>query len=153
MKIEYEYDITVKDLLADFKKKYGSIENLRKKVGRTKRVTQAYADLTEWEHYRSARGHKHGPDEQIHAGEAIFFHDPAEFFRYVTPERVRILDALRSGEDFGSINELARSLGRDPKNVFDDIAALEKRGLVGVDRRNRRRSVPRARVRRVVATI
>lgn len=152
MEIEYEYSMTLGELLTDFERRYGSVEKLRSQVKRTKRVTKEFADLEQWEYYLS-NIQKHKLTEEIRFKTAVIFHDSRDFFRYITPERVRLLDELRSGKKFESLNELANSLGRDPKNVYEDVKALEEKGLVEVDRRNRRRSAPRSRVRRVLVTI
>jgi predicted transcriptional regulator len=152
MQIEYEYAMKVKDLLAELEAKYGSIEKLRARVRRAKKPTRAFADLKRWQAYGSKASAERMEDE-IGFRTTVIFHDSREFFTYITPERVRLLDALRSGRTFESINELAEALARDPKNVYEDVKALESKGLVEVDRRNRRRSSPRAKVRRVVVTI
>lgn len=153
MEIEYEYSMTLAERLAGFAKKYGSVGALRRRVKRTRRVTQAFADLEEWDHYLTPHDHKHTPDEEIRVGEKIIFHDPRTFFETVTPERVRLLDELRKRKDYQSLRELAAGLKRDPKNVYQDLKALEGIRLVHVERRNRRRSIPRARVNRVLITI
>lgn len=152
MEIEYEYSMTLGELLTDFEQRYASVEKLRAKVKGTKKVTKQFADLEQWEYYL-ANIHKHKLTEEIRFKTAVIFHDSRDFFKYITPERVRLLDELRSGKKFESLNELAKSLDRDPKNVYEDVKALESKGLVKVDRRNRRRSAPSSSVRRVVVTI
>lgn len=153
MEIEYEYKMTLAERLAALARKYGSVEALRRRVKRTKRVTQAFADLEEWDHYLTPHEHKHSPGEEIRFGETIVFHNPGKFFETVTAERVRLLNELRKGKDYQSLRELAAGLHRDPKNVYEDLKALESIRLVDVERRNRRRSIPRARVNRVLITI
>lgn len=153
MEIEYEYTTTVDELLQSFEEKYGSLEKLRRVAARSPKATQARMDLEEWEHYVSGRGHRHPADEPIHVGEKVIFHDPVKIFEVLTPERVRLLDELRKGKDYQSLRELAAGVHRDPKNVYQDLKALEEIRLVRVDRRNRRRAIPRARVGRVVVTI
>ncbi len=47
----------------------------------------------------------------------------------MTPKRVEMIDHLtRNGPS--SINELAEGLGRDYKNVYDDIRSLNENGIV-----------------------
>lgn len=142
MEIEYEYKLTLAERLAEFARKYGSVEALRRRVKRTKRATRTFADLEEWEHYLTPHEHKHTPDEVIECKETIIFHDPGKFFEYVTPQRVRLLNELRKGKDYQSLRELAAGLRRDPKNVYEDLKALESIRLVTVERRNRRRAIP-----------
>ncbi len=153
MQIEYEYKMTLAERLAGFAEQYGSLEKLRKRVKKTKRVTKPFADLEEWEHYLTPHEHQHKPDEEIRISEKVIFHDPASFFQTVTAQRVRLLNELRKGKDYQSLRELAAGLGRDPKNVYEDLKALEKVRLVEVERRNRRRSIPRARVNEVLIRI
>lgn len=47
----------------------------------------------------------------------------------LTEERIRLLRAVKK-EKPGTINELARILGRDVKNVHDDLKLLRRVGLV-----------------------
>lgn len=139
MKVEYDFTTTVEELL----------RQLRRRVASGRASFRERADLEEWEHYASHRS----PATAVKVRRAAVFHDSRAFFKFLTPERLRILDELRSGKSFESLNELARSLGRDPKNVYEDVKALEAKGLVRVEKRNPRRSVPRSRVERIVITM
>jgi len=47
----------------------------------------------------------------------------------VTPKRVELINYLNKNEP-GSINELAEGVGRDYKNVYDDIRSLNENGIV-----------------------
>ncbi|MCD6461660.1 MAG: helix-turn-helix domain-containing protein [Thermoplasmata archaeon] len=73
--------------------------------------------------------------------EKTVFHG-AECFEKMTPRRMELLDYL-SGHTPSSITELARTLKRDYKNVYDDLRALRDIGLVDL-RRERNRLVPTA---------
>lgn len=65
----------------------------------------------------------------------------------LTPNRLALLRAIRTRRP-GSIYELAKVVGRDLKNVQDDLRLLEKYGLVrmssGRSRGKRRVRVPEA---------
>lgn len=155
MKLEYEYAMTGRELVREYEALYGSLARLRKKVAaqqrRSKRMTKEWSDLEEWEHYAARPDLLEGKVNVLHAG---VFHDADAFLRVVTPERLRILDALRApGADYGSVHELARALGRDPKNVLQDCKALAAQGLVKMDKKNARRTVPRVVVERIVITM
>lgn len=155
MILEYEYTTTGKEMVRQFEAQYGSLERLRKKVAaqhrRSRRVTKEWADLEWWEH------HANRPDllkGRMHVLRAGVFHDADAFLRILTPGRLRLLDALRAPDArYESVHELARALGRDPKNVLQDCKALAEHGLVTLDKRNARRTVPRAAVGRVVITM
>jgi len=55
----------------------------------------------------------------------------------LTPRRMELLDQI-SRLRAVSINDLARKAGRDVKNVYGDLKALESLGFVGLVRRGRR---------------
>lgn len=150
MKIEYELEMTVEDLIQEMRAKYGSIDKLSKKITRGRASFQERADHDAWRAY--VGGGAAGTDT-LRVKKAAVFRDPIMFFKFLSPERIRILDQLRTKERVESLNELARQLGRDPKNVYEDVRALEKRGLVRIERRNRRRSIPHLRVQRVTVTV
>jgi len=61
--------------------------------------------------------------------ERVSFPDLETFYRYCTPKRLQLLQELHK---IGcvSIHALARHLHRHYKNVFSDVKALEKAGLV-----------------------
>ncbi len=150
MKIEYEYATTIHDFLKQLQAKHGALEKLKERVQTGKATFQERIDLDRWKHHAASGS---GSDEVIRVQKAVVFHDPILFFKFLSPERVRILDRLRTGEPVGSLHELADRLGRDPKNVYEDVKALEKRGLVRIERRNRRRAIPHARIERITITV
>jgi len=74
---------------------------------------------------------------QIDAGNArddyaIWFESAADMFSTLSQKRVELLHTLR-GMDRVSIYALAKTLGRDYKNVRQDVVLLEKYGLVERD--------------------
>ena len=74
----------------------------------------------------------------------------------LTPKRLELLRAIRR-ESPGSLYGLARLLGRDVKNVQEDVRALAQHGLVSLKHtRNasgRRVAVPRVRFRELEVRI
>jgi len=85
------------------------------------------------------------------------FEDPSDLVRVLSPERLRLLGAVRAKP--AGVSELAATLKRDRKAVRRDVSLLRSLGLVNVrEERNpghgRRRVIePRARKYRLVATI
>src|SRR5207247_8724769 len=59
-----------------------------------------------------------------------------------TADRLRLLDFL-SRKSFASISELAYFLGRDVKNVHDDLSRLAFLHIVEFDRGSRNARIPR----------
>lgn len=77
------------------------------------------------------------------AGEAVdepvdrlYFQDLASLLQVLTPRRLELLKTLHN-EGPESIRALARRLSRDYKNVYHDVQALERVGLISrtVDKR------------------
>jgi predicted transcriptional regulator len=65
--------------------------------------------------------------------EGVYFTSLAAARNLLTPRRLGLLRAVRT-ERPRSIYELARIVGRDLKNVQDDLRTLERYGLVRVSR-------------------
>ncbi len=62
--------------------------------------------------------------------------DSPNIFGDLTPRRIEILEYVRT-HNVQSIKELAEELGRNYKNVYDDLKALEEWSLVSLPRRGR----------------
>ncbi len=60
-----------------------------------------------------------------------------ELNRILTPQRKRLLDVVRRHKP-SSIRELAEKLGRDYRNVYDDVVFLEKMGFLNLRRRGKK---------------
>jgi predicted transcriptional regulator len=52
-----------------------------------------------------------------------------DFFRIFTEKRIEMVREIMN-EDFNSIRDLAESLERDIKNVWEDLCILNKFGLI-----------------------
>lgn len=63
------------------------------------------------------------------AAETICFESAEEMQRFLSPERIRLIRAIHEKKP-KSIIELAKLLGRDRKNVTEDVKMLESVGLI-----------------------
>ena len=68
--------------------------------------------------------------------EAVYFTSLEAARNFLTRERLALLHAIRTQRP-ESLYELARQVGRDFKNVQEDIRLLERHGLVRVARESR----------------
>lgn len=59
----------------------------------------------------------------------IYFQDIATLLKILTPRRLELLKVLHEGGP-ESVRALARKLARDYKNVYNDVKALERVGLI-----------------------
>jgi predicted transcriptional regulator len=73
------------------------------------------------------------PDQPI---ERVYFHDFKALLRYITPKRLILLEELHKVGPM-SVNALAKHLKRSYKNVYDDVALLERVGLIERDEHKR----------------
>jgi hypothetical protein len=70
----------------------------------------------------------------------------------LTPKRIELLNHLANTR-VESINELAHKIKRDVKNVYDDLIALKRLGLVALKRRGKRNVVPETLVEEITFLI
>ena len=68
--------------------------------------------------------------------EGVYFSSIEAARNLLTPSRLALLRVIRAKRP-GSIYELAKVVGRDLKNVQEDLKLLEKYGLVRLDRSRR----------------
>lgn len=66
------------------------------------------------------------------AVEEVCFDSPEEMHKFLSPERLKLLHVIREKRP-NSVQELSRILGRDRKNVSEDIALLSNIGLIQVE--------------------
>jgi predicted transcriptional regulator len=67
--------------------------------------------------------------EKVRKHEAVYFESLEAMRKVFTEERLRIVKTIKR-EHPSSIYELAKILGRDVKNTFDDVQFLAQAGLV-----------------------
>ncbi len=60
-----------------------------------------------------------------------------ELNRILTPQRKKLLDVIKR-EKPSSLKKLADLVGRDYKNVYEDVILLEKSGFLRLERKGRR---------------
>lgn len=79
----------------------------------------------------------------LRAGRAVARHESVSFTsieairNFLTPSRIRLLRAVRRQQP-GSTYALAKMVGRDLKNVQQDLRILEQHGLIKMARRRSR---------------
>lgn len=59
----------------------------------------------------------------------LYFLDPADFFKTLSNRRIELLQELFSHKG-DSIRALSKTLGRDYKNVYQDVQLLKEVGLI-----------------------
>ena len=70
------------------------------------------------------------PDKPV---ERLYFDNLPSLLKHLTPKRFELLAELRR-LGHTSINALAKQLHRQYRNVFDDVKAMERLGLVEKDK-------------------
>jgi predicted transcriptional regulator len=80
--------------------------------------------------------HPKGHHRQVGPREEVGFTSIEAARNFLTRERLALLHAIRTQHP-QSLYELARQVGRDFKNVQEDIRLLERHGLVRVARESR----------------
>jgi predicted transcriptional regulator len=74
-----------------------------------------------------------GAGRRVTRREGVYFTSIEAARNLLTPNRLALLRAIRAKRP-GSIYELAKIAGRDPKNVQDDLRLLQRFGLVRIGR-------------------
>lgn len=94
---------------------------------------EEYMEWVEMLHALSA--YREGEEFEYYREETLDL--DGECLSKLTPKRIEILDTI-SSMNFQSITELAAKIGRDIKNVYEDLKVLEEMGFVKLERRGRR---------------
>jgi len=118
-----------------YREKHGSLSLLHDEFIKGRMppgLFQKYVDWTSMEH--AIRAYQEGEDFEYLAEEELNPSD--DDFRKLTPKRLGLLNHLTEGR-VGSINDLAALIGRDVKNVYGDLKALEELGFVALNREGR----------------
>ncbi len=125
--------------LRAYQDKYGSLSHLHEEYSKGRIPPGVFQEYIEWTNMSHAlRAYQEGEDFEYVADESLEL-SPEEA-RCLTHTRLELLDFL-SREKVNSINELAHRLGRNVKNVYQDLRALEALGLLALNREGNR-SVP-----------
>ncbi len=128
-------------LVAVFERKFdcrfGEFEERFFRLGRPRELLDAYL---EWAGLVDAvKGYEESGELDYVVEETREF--SADEVAALTPRRLGVLGFL-AGRRVDSINDLARTVNRNVKNVYEDLKALEKLGLVVLRKRGRRNIVP-----------
>jgi predicted transcriptional regulator len=107
------------DMVKAWEKRYGTLQSLQQKVKITKCASpEMMVDYVIW------KALSEGGEFQ----DVVVVKD-AEIFGTLSPRRAELLEYIM-GNDVDSIRTLAAALHRNYKNVYDDLLALAKFGLV-----------------------
>ena len=97
------------------------------KVGLTTERKSAGEFVDAWK--RAERGET--PEQPV---ERLYFLDAATMFKVLSKQRLALLSELRR-DKAARVVDLARRLGRNYKNVYDDVKLLKRAGLIEEDER------------------
>ena len=118
---------------------------------KSKRPKHLLSTYLEWAGLVDAyRGYEEGGELDYIVEEIQEF--SAEQLAMLTPKRMELLDQLASVR-VESINELARKVRRDVKNVYGDLLALKRLGLLVLKRTGKRNVVPETLVEEITFLI
>ncbi|MDA8100211.1 MAG: hypothetical protein M0042_11370 [Nitrospiraceae bacterium] len=92
--------------------------------------------------------------KQVEKHEGVSFASLDDMRKALTEERLRILKTIRK-EHPASIYELAKILGRDKKNTFDDVQYLAQVGLIDLTKTKDglKKTTPRVNYERIMLEI
>lgn len=115
--------------------KYGSLSNLHDLFAKGRIPPGQFDDYIEWTNMDHAlRAYREGEDFEYLSEEDLDL-SPQEYEK-ITPRRIELLDSLMNNR-VSSINELAKVVGRDVKNVHGDLKILESLGFISFEREGR----------------
>jgi hypothetical protein len=114
----------------------GSIDNVSNQFAERGLDQEDFDDYVEWMAMEHALGAYVEGEAFDYLTEDLLELGPEDLSK-LTPKRLELLDKM-SRHRAGSINELASRIGRDVKNVYNDLKTLESLGLIGLVREGRR---------------
>lgn len=118
-----------------FNEKYGSLSLLHEEFTKGRMPPGVFDEYIEWTNMDHAlRAYQEGEDFEYLAEEALSL--DSKQYEKLTPRRLEMLDYLGMGQ-YSSINELAKKIGRDVKNVYNDLKILKELGFVNLTRDGR----------------
>ena len=113
---------------AIFNEKYGSLSLLHEEFTKGRMPPGVFDEYIEWTNMDHAiRAYQEGEDFEYLAEEDMNL--DSKQYEKLTPRRLELLDFLGMGQ-YSSINELAQQIGRDVKNVYNDLKTLEGLGFL-----------------------
>jgi len=122
--------------VTELEEKYeGSLENIPEQFAERTVDRQVFEDYVEWMGMVHAlRAYGEGEDFDYLTEEIMDLGD--EEISRLTPRRIELLDKI-SRSQVSSINDLAKQIGRDVKNVYVDLKTLEGMGFLRLVREGR----------------
>jgi len=118
IKIKLVREIKGKDLVKEFEKIYGKIEDLKKIFDEGKGNMKLEMDLEDWEYFLE------NPEETNHQEITIYDEFPS-----FTMTDLQILDLIKNKKP-NSISELAVMMNKDNGNITKQVNKLKDKGLI-----------------------
>jgi DNA-binding transcriptional ArsR family regulator len=140
MRIKFVRKVKGEEMIKEFEKKYGSLENLERYIKENKKDYIALMNYEDWKHFIK------NPEVVVEEGKIIVT-DTA----FLTVQKLQILEAIKKFEP-ESISELAEQVGRDFKSVYADLNELEAAGLIEFEEAEKEKKVE-LRCNEIVITI
>jgi DNA-binding transcriptional ArsR family regulator len=113
-----------------------SLEDLSNQFAEKALDQEAFDDYVEWMAMEHALGAYVEGEAFDYLTEDILDLEPQDLSK-LTPKRLELLDQM-SRHNADSINKLATIIGRDVKNVYNDLKILESLGLIELVKDGRR---------------
>ncbi|UCH57251.1 MAG: ArsR family transcriptional regulator [Candidatus Bathyarchaeota archaeon] len=114
----------------------GTIDDISDRFTDGRLGREAFEDYIEWMGMEHAlRAYGEGEDFDYFTEDIVDLEK--EELSKLTPRRLELMDQI-SRHRVESINELASRVGRDVKNVYNDLKILENLGFVGLVKEGRR---------------
>ena len=125
----------VQSRIETLREKHGSLSHLHEEFAKGRMPPGTFDDYIEWTNMDHAlRAYQEGEDFEYLAEEELNLNQ--QEYMMITPRRLELLDYLGI-EPVSSINDLAEKLGRDVKNVYNDLKTLERLGFISFRKEGR----------------
>ena len=118
MRVKFVRKAKGEEMIRQFEKKYGSLENLKRYTKEHKKDYIAVMDYEDWKHFIE------NPEVIVEEGEIIVT-DAA----FLTVQKLELIEAIKKFEP-ETISELAEKVDRDFKSVYVGLKELEAAGLI-----------------------
>ena len=116
--------------------KFGSLSLMHEEFAKGRVPPGVFDEYIEWTSMDHAlRAYQEGEDFEYLAEEELLL--DSKQYEKLTPRRLELLDFLGKGL-YRSINKLADVVGRDVKNVYNDLKILEELGFIALTPDGRR---------------
>ncbi len=125
----------VQTRISIFNEKYGSLSLLHEEFAKGRMPPGVFDEYIEWTSMDHAlRAYQEGEDFEYLAEEDLSL--DSKQYEKLTPRRLEMLDHLSMGQ-YSSINDLSEKIGRDVKNVHNDLKILHRLGFVNLTKEGR----------------